>query len=93
MTQPAQNLRPDAQVPDQLRERTPSGLKTVSSGAGAAAGAPSPALVLQAELAARLNAAPDDEQRWSTRRTVLFIVTTCGAAWGLIGAGVALALR
>jgi len=39
----------------------------------------SPARALQHELARRL--AQDEAPRWSPRRTLLFILVTCGSFW------------
>jgi hypothetical protein len=48
---------------------------------GAASARPSPALGLQR----RLDAAYGEETgKWSARRTLLFILATCGGFWGLV---------
>jgi hypothetical protein len=53
--------------------------------------AASPARVLQDALSARM--VPRTHYKWSPRKTMLFVMGTCGAFWAVVGVGAAELLR
>ena len=65
-------------VPASKPERDPSDLRAVMPERLAQDGLESPAIALQRRVE---KAYRQSEQRWSARRTLLFIVTVCGAFW------------
>ncbi len=77
MAQPAPAYGPETvQQPSEPRER-----ETISLSVDASAGAYSPARHMQETLGREFAAHYATEEAWPLRRTVAFVMLTCGAFW------------